>query len=116
MLRPNPYYVEEEAGDYDLPQEGMVFGVSGRGDRSALQGARKYRAPKDPLPRRNKEPSIDDYKKKIYGFLLDETTLPRESIEADLMGAKSFSIGYDTEFLCENIRFFTSHLRTTPTR
>ena len=119
MLRPNPYYVEEEASDYDVPQEagdydvpGMVFGVSGRGDQRALQGAQKYRAPKGLLPPIDVyEKKIDDYKNKIYGFLLDKTRLPPENVQADLLGAKSFSIGYDTEFLCENIRFFTSHLR-----
>ena len=112
MQRPNPYSIPAEASNYDVPQGGMVFGVSGRGDQRALQGAQKYRAPREVLPQIDVySKNIDDYKNKIYGFLLDEHTLPRENIQADLMGAKSFSIGYDTEFLCENIRFFTSHLR-----
>ena len=110
--QPNPYYIQEEASDYDVPQGGVMFGVSGRGDRNALQGAQRYRAPQPDKPTPKAwQPSIDNYKKKVYGFLLDETKLPRESIAVDLMGAKSFSISYDTEFLCENIRFFTSHLR-----
>jgi len=112
MQRPNPYYIPAEASDYDVPQEGMAFNVSVRGDQRAVQGAQKYRAPRGVLPTiQDYSKNIDDYKNKIYGFLLDQTTLPRENIQADLMGAKSFSIGYDTEFLCENIRFFTSHLR-----
>ena len=60
MLRPNPYYVDEEASDYNVPQGGLAFGVSVRGDRSALPGARKYQAPQG-APLGYKPPSIDDY-------------------------------------------------------
>jgi len=105
----NQYFIQEAANAYaHAPDD---FSVSAPGDRNALRGA-PYRAPRpDKAFVAKWAPKIDDYKKKVYGHLLNEDKLPMASIEADMTGAKSFSIAYDTEFLCESIRFYTSHLR-----
>jgi len=108
---PNPYCIEPDVSDYMVPhEEGMTFGVTGV-QKYIRPGALGQVAKDGHTRHEYRETPIEDYKKKIYGFLLNEEKLPPASIQADLTGAKSFSIGRDTEFLCQNIRFFTNHLK-----
>ena len=108
---PNPYCVAADASDYMVPLgHSMTFGVTGAG-KYVPPGSRRQEEEGARTVHGYRETPIADYKNKIYGFLLNEQKLPPESIQADLMGAKSFSIGRDTEFLCQNIRFFTNHIK-----
>ena len=115
---PNPYCIGADASDYMVPHgESITFGVTGEDKYKAPQGdkyppgSRRYEAPPGITIPHYQEPTVDEFKKKIYGFLLTEQKLPRDSIQADLTGAKSFSIGEDTQFLCWQLKFYTNHLK-----